>query len=255
MRYFIHLAYVGTHYKGWQRQLNTKNSVQQVLEENMTKMLNTPIHLMGCGRTDAGVHAKQFYCHFDYDQILEAKHIDIINKILPDDIVVYNFLPVHPRAHSRFDAVKRSYEYHIHLSPDPFLNQFSSYYNFKTLDLNLVNLGLEWISQLKDFRSFCLTPEKFENTNCTIYTADLATFENGKKMIFYFTANRFLKSMIRMIVAKLLALGQGKISFDDFKNYNIDNQTKNFQTLANPQGLHLTKIEYPSAIVLSEIKS
>ena len=245
MRYFLHLAYLGTAYKGWQKQSNTDLSIQTILEKAIQKMTGGKMSLMGCGRTDGGVHAKQFFAHFDYAGVWTYDPVERLNLMLPHDIAIFEIIEVDSRAHTRYDAVSRSYEYHIHFERNPYLEPFSSYFAVKILDLEVIKKGLHVIKNLEDFRHLCLTPDKFKNTICSIYKADFELSSDGKRMCFRFTANRFLKSMIRIIVARLMALGEGKIDIETFVDTNLSNQKLRFKSLANPQGLHLCKVIYP----------
>lgn len=245
MRYFLHLAYRGTSYHGWQKQLNTNLSIQQIIEDRLQSMTGENISLMGCGRTDTGVHAMQYFAHFDYEKEWVYDPIERLNRMLPDDISVYELIAVDKRAHSRYDATERSYEYHLHLERNPYLAPFSTYVLQKEYNYGLIRDGLQILLQTKDFRHLCLTPHKFKNTFCTLSVAMVEISEDGKRMCFRFTANRFLKSMIRIIVARLLALGEGKISLEEFSDTSKGNQSFKFRPLAYPQGLHLKKIVYP----------
>ncbi|MBK8626299.1 MAG: tRNA pseudouridine synthase A [Saprospiraceae bacterium] len=245
MRYFMHLAYRGTAFSGWQRQSNTEKSIQALLENTLEKMTGQPITIMGCGRTDSGVHAMQYFAHFDCDESWSYDPVERLNRMLPQDVSIYEMIPVHERAHTRYDAIKRSYEYHLHLQPNPFLAPFSAYYMLEELDIAAMRSGLDRIREIEDFRHLCLTPDRFKNTLCKMYQADLTVSEDGLRLCFSFTANRFLKSMIRIIVSRLLALGEGKITLTQFEDINTGNQQLRYRTLAFPQGLHLTKIIYP----------
>ena len=245
MRYFLHLAYRGTSYHGWQKQLNTNLSIQQIIEDRLQSMTGENISLMGCGRTDTGVHAMQYFAHFDYDNDWNYDPIERLNRMLPEDISLFELIPVEKRAHSRYDAIERSYEYHIHLEKNPYLSLFSTYVFYSEYDYDLIRSGLNVLLETKDFRHLCLTPDKFKNTLCRLSVATLDISEDGQRWCFRFTANRFLKSMIRIIVARLLALGEGKITLDEFKDISKGNQKFKFRPLAYSQGLHLTKIVYP----------
>ncbi|MBK8670392.1 MAG: tRNA pseudouridine synthase A [Saprospiraceae bacterium] len=245
MRYFLHLSYKGTAYKGWQRQNNATPCVQEVLESTLHKMTNKKMSLMGCGRTDAGVHAMQYFAHFDYEAEWHYDPVERLNRMLPHDISVFELIPVHERAHSRYDAIQRSYEYHLHLEPNAYLSPISLWFDGPKLDFEAINAGLATIHQTRDFGHLCLTPDKFNNTLCNIYSSKLKISEDGKQICFMFSANRFLKSMIRMIVARLMALGEGRINIEEFADSKSNNQMLKFRTMAGPQGLHLSKIVYP----------
>ena len=136
-RYFIHFAYNGTNFHGWQRQPHDV-SVQQVLEESLSTILRQQVDLVGAGRTDAGVHAKQMYAHFDLDAIQPKDLIKKMNSFLPPTIAIYDFIAVSEQAHARFDATSRTYNYHIHTQKDPFLSD-SSFYFSQTLNIEKMN--------------------------------------------------------------------------------------------------------------------
>ncbi|MBK8517674.1 MAG: tRNA pseudouridine(38-40) synthase TruA [Saprospiraceae bacterium] len=245
MRYFLHLAYLGTAYNGWQKQINTQLCVQQILENALQKMTGEGMSVMGCGRTDTGVHAKQFFAHFDYEPNWNYDPVERLNRMLPDDISVFEIIPVEKRAHTRYDATFRSYEYHVHLEKNPYLARISTYLDTKKLDFEAIRKGLESIRNTTDFRHLCLTPDRYKNTICRISVAELEVSADSKMICFRFTANRFLKSMIRIMVARLIALGEGKIDLDTFADAQQGNQKLRFRTLAFPCGLHLSKVVYP----------
>ncbi|MCB0662746.1 MAG: tRNA pseudouridine synthase A, partial [Saprospiraceae bacterium] len=129
MRYFIHLAYNGTRFNGWQRQPNAIG-VQQVIEDTFSMVLRSEITLTGCGRTDTGVHASSYFAHFDFEGDFPPQFLRRINKILSADIVIFSIIPVDPDAHARFDAVKRSYVYRIGFVKDPFNQETVTYFPF-----------------------------------------------------------------------------------------------------------------------------
>lgn len=245
MRYFIHLAYKGTAYRGWQRQSNTELSVQQILENAVTKMTGIKTTIMGCGRTDAGVHAMQFFAHFDYDGSWSFDPVERLNRVLPDDISVFEIIEVDKRAHSRYDAISRSYEYHMHFDKNPYLSTFSHYAEQIQPDISLMNQGLEMLKGMEDFRYMCLTPDRVNNTRCTIFEVSAAYSDDKKRLVIKFTANRFLKSMIRIITARLIALSTGRISWDTFVNVSNGKEKLKFYRMAYANGLHLSRIVYP----------
>ncbi|MBP6448411.1 MAG: tRNA pseudouridine synthase A [Saprospiraceae bacterium] len=245
MRYFIHLAYKGTFYRGWQRQINTEYSIQQILENAITKMTGTTTTIMGCGRTDAGVHAMQYFAHFDYEGVWAYDPVERLNRVLPDDISVFEIIEMPERAHSRYDAIKRSYEYHVHFEKNPYLETFSYYARDIKPDVEMMQKGLQYLKETEDFRYMCLTPDRVNNTLCTIYEASAEMIEDNKRLILKFTANRFLKSMIRIITGRLLALSTGKMSWYTFVNVSSGKEKLKFNLMAHPNGLHLTKVVYP----------
>jgi len=124
LRYFIQFSYFGKAYHGWQAQPNAV-TVQEVLQQTMSTLLRTNINLVGAGRTDAGVHAKQLFAHFDVQRALEIREtVQKLNSFLPSDIAVQRVFQVMPEAHARFDAIARTYEYHVVQEKNPFLTDY-----------------------------------------------------------------------------------------------------------------------------------
>jgi tRNA pseudouridine38-40 synthase len=246
-RYFVHLAYKGTAYRGWQRQAPhpDQKCIQQVIEDSLYKMTKYRLGFMGCGRTDVGVHAMQYFGHFDYKGEWLFDPIERLNRMLPNDIRLYELIPVDRKCHTRYDAIRRTYEYHMHLEENPFLTPISTYYRTGKLDFAKMEAGMNFLATVTDFRHLCLTPDKFENTRCTMFEAVMRVTEDEKRIVFRFTANRYLKSMIRLMIARLVALGEGAINMDEFSDCTKNNQQFAFRTLAFPQGLYLTKVVYP----------
>ncbi|MFA9190210.1 tRNA pseudouridine(38-40) synthase TruA [Flavobacterium sp. FZUC8N2.13] len=247
MRYFIKLAYNGTAYHGWQIQPNA-TSVQETLNKAFSVLLNSEIYLMGAGRTDTGVHAKEMYAHFDFENPFDIpKLVHKLNSFLPKDIVIYQIFPVDSQAHTRFDATKRTYEYHIHLFKDAFLQEQSWHFT-QNLDVDLMNEAAKLLLNHTDFQSFSKVNTDVNTFDCTIFeaywTQDGATKE-GNKLIFTISANRFLRNMVRSIVGTLVNIGLHKITLADF-NAIIESKSRNKAGFSVPaHGLYLTKIEYP----------
>lgn len=242
MRYFIRFSYNGTSYHGWQSQPNAL-SVQETLTKAVSIILNETIELMGAGRTDTGVHAQLMYAHFDTDKVFDAANIvHKLNSYLPKDIAVFNIIAVHAEAHARFDATRRTYQYHIHQFKDPFLNEQSWYYP-ANLDLDLMNQAGAQLLQHTDFQCFSKVNTDVNTFNCKITEAFWV--QNGNQLIFTISADRFLRNMVRAIVGTLINVGLHKISLDDFKNIiaSKDRSEAGFSVPAH--GLYLTDIRYP----------
>ncbi|MEO8253171.1 MAG: tRNA pseudouridine(38-40) synthase TruA [Flavobacterium sp.] len=242
MRYFIQLAYNGTAYHGWQIQPNAA-SVQETLNKAFSVLLNSDIHLMGAGRTDTGVHAKQMYAHFDFQVVFDIpKLIHKLNSYLPKDIVIYRIFPVESEAHVRFDATKRTYEYHINVFKDAFSKEQSWYFH-QNLDVALMNEGAQLLLNYTDFQSFSKVNTDVNTFDCTIFEAHWK--QEGNKLIFTISANRFLRNMVRSIVGTLVNIGLHKITLADFIAI-IESKNRDKAGFSVPaHGLYLTKIEYP----------
>lgn len=241
MRYFIHLAYNGTPYHGWQIQPNA-TSVQETLNNALSVLLQSDINLMGAGRTDTGVHAKEMYAHFDFEILLDIPNlVHKLNSYLPKDIVIYDIIPVNDDAHSRFDATKRTYEYHIHQFKNPFLHQLSWYFN-QPLDIALMNEAAKLLFNYTDFECFSKVNTDVNTFDCTIFEAYWK--KEKDQLVFTITANRFLRNMVRSIVGTLVNVGLKKITLSDFKAI-IESKNREKAGFSVPAyGLYLKEISY-----------
>ncbi len=243
-RYFIKLAYNGKNYHGWQMQDNAI-TIQSVINDALSKLLEEEINVTGCGRTDTGVHAKEFYAHFDINKILNKNDWDNIvfklNNFLDDSIVIFNIIPVKPDSHARFDAISRTYQYFITRQKDPFDNDFS-YYVYGDINIDLMNEGAKILYEYEDFTSFSKLHSDVKTNNCKILKTKWV--EREDKLIFTITADRFLRNMVRAIVGTLLDVGKKKISLKDFRKI-IESKNRSDAGYSVPaKGLFLTKIKY-----------
>jgi len=242
MRYFIHLAYNGSSYHGWQSQPNAV-SVQETIEKALSLLLKTPIEIIGAGRTDAGVHAKEMFAHFDYETFLDSNYwVQKLNSYLPKSIVIYNIIPVLEDAHARFDAISRTYEYHMHSFKDVFLNEMSWYYG-NSLDLEKMNTAAAILLNHTDFECFSKSNTDVFTYNCKITKAIWT--KNGNHFVFTITADRFLRNMVRAIVGTLVNIGLGKIEVEELHTILESKNRSKAGFSAPAHGLYLTQIEYP----------
>ncbi|MES2830196.1 MAG: tRNA pseudouridine(38-40) synthase TruA [Bacteroidota bacterium] len=244
MRYFVHIGYNGLNYNGWQKQPGVSN-VQGVIEKSLSRILKTTVFINGCGRTDAHVHASQFFFHMDIERDWDFDLLFRLNKSLPANIAVFDIIPMEGEPHARFDAVYRAYDYFLHTYKDPFLNGLSSFYLLDKLDFDKMQQAAAVLPKYKDYRAFCTSPDKYEHTICNVMSASLSVDPNGERLRFHISSNRFLSKMIRIIIGQLLKIGRGTLSVDEFENYLISNQTPELITPAHPQGLYLSKVTYP----------
>jgi tRNA pseudouridine38-40 synthase len=217
-------------------------SVQENLNKALQVILNSEINIMGAGRTDTGVHAKEMFAHFDFGTPINIQSlIHKLNSFLPKDIVIYDIIPVHDEAHARFDASKRTYEYHINTFKDAFLKDESWYYHHD-LDIDLMNEASKILFNHIDFQCFSKVNTDVNTFECTIFEAHWKKENNT--IIFTISANRFLRNMVRAIVGTLVNIGLHKISLDDF-NEIIKSKNRDKAGFSVPaHGLYLTKIEY-----------
>ena len=242
MRYFIEFAYNGKNYHGWQYQPNAA-SVQETLGKAVSVLLRNETELMGAGRTDSGVHARQMFAHFDTEADFNKNTlVSKLNSYLPKDIVVFNLHQVADEAHARFDAKKRTYEYHIHTFKDAFENE-QSWYLHQKLDLEKMNQGAKMLFEYQDFQCFSKVHTDVMTFNCSIFEAHWK--QDGNRIVFTIAADRFLRNMVRAIVGTLTEIGSGKKNLEDLRTI-IENKDRNQAGASAPaHGLFLTKVEYP----------
>ena len=210
MRYFICLSYNGTAFCGWQIQENA-NSVQEELQKALSILLKEPVSVTGAGRTDSGVHAKNYIAHFDTKTVINdvAYLCYKLNAILPKEIAVHKIFQVQDNAHARFDAISRTYKYYVHTNKDPFDNGFSMFVKPQAMDIEKMNRAAHFFLGEQDFSSL----EKVNGGNKTsICTVTQAAWEqiDENHYVFTVTANRFLRNMLRAMVGSLLEVGAGK---------------------------------------------
>jgi tRNA pseudouridine38-40 synthase len=269
-RYFVELTYKGTNFHGWQVQDNAI-SVQEILNKALTTVLREDIQTLGCGRTDTGVHATNFYAHFDtsvrisgcqlppdskvdhnQQQITnDRKPIDhdrllrSVNSLIGYDIAIKRFIAVNPEAHARFDATSRSYEYHLYFEKDPFQLEYG-YLVKNNLNVKAMNDAAKILMTYTDFSCFSKSNTQTFTNNCKIYRAEW--IRKGNKLIFYVSADRFLRNMVRAIVGTLLEVGRGEMLVEDIQKVLESKNRSEAGTSVPASGLFLTKIEYPETI-------
>lgn len=241
MRYFIQFAYNGTHYHGWQAQPDAK-SVQETLQNALSLLLGHTLEIVGAGRTDAGVHARKMFAHFDTDVFFEIeKLVHRLNSFLPQDISVQHIIPVHADAHARFDATKRTYEYHIHTRKNVFLEHLSCFYQSR-LDVPQMNLAAAQLLLNRDFECFSKTKTDVSTFICDISKAEWRREDD--RLVFTISADRFLRNMVRAIVGTLIQVGEGKTTLEGFEAI-IESKNRSKAGFSVPaKGLYLTEVEY-----------
>ena len=250
MRYFIEFSYNGSEFHGWQRQ-NNALTVQQILEESLSLIQGELLTVVGAGRTDSGVHARLMVAHFDVNE-LSYKKINFIfklNQLLPKSIVILDLRSVKLEAHSRFDAISRTYFYYISLIKNPFDYPLHYFYNGK-LDWKLMNQASEILTNHKDFQCFSKSNTDVKTFLCDINKAIWNLNDNGA--VFEITANRFLRNMVRAIVGTLIEIGNGKKNINQLEKILASKKRANAGYSAPANGLFLTKIIYPNSIYLDD---
>jgi len=242
LRYFIQFSYNGTAYHGWQIQPNAL-SVQEVLSQALHTILGLPIALTGAGRTDTGVHAKEMFAHLDLPEEIETEKLMYkLNAYLPKDIAVAGIFAVAPDAHARFDASKRTYEYHIHTQKNPFLEQLSWYVQ-QAIDVPLMNEAAKQLLLHTDFQCFSKVNTDVATFDCKVYEASW-TLEN-QQLVFTISADRFLRNMVRAIVGTLINVGLHKTTLAEFEQIIVGKNRSDAGFSVPAHGLFLTAIAYP----------
>ena len=198
----------------------------------------------GCGRTDAGVHASQYVIqiHLDTVPLFDLKFR--LNKNLPDDIAVYDVIEVKDNQHARYDATSRTYDYFIHLYKDPFLTNYSSYYELGNLDYDAMMKAAKLFAKYNDFKAICKHPNFYDHTICEVTHAQLYVDEQNRRLRFTITANRFLRGMVRLCVYFLLQIGKKELTIQEFEHILSNKIDLENKIPALPNGLYLSKVEY-----------
>ena len=240
-RYLLEFSYDGGSFSGYQIQPNTK-TVQSELEAKLSILAQQTIEIVGSSRTDAGVHARQQFAHFDLNQIPSEDWVYRLNRMLPESLAVHAITPVNDNFHARFDALSRTYHYLIATKKLPLLRH-QSYWFEVPLDLNAMNEACEIFKQYIDYECFSKVKTDVFTFDCEIKQAYWQ--QKDDLLVFTIQANRFLRGMVRAIVGTLLEVGLGKLTIEDLHNI-IQSKDRNRAGRAVPaHGLHLIQVEYP----------
>ncbi len=241
-RYFLELSFKGTKFSGWQIQDNA-NSVQAEINKALTILCGADTECTGCGRTDTGVHALQFFAHFDTAIIEDEKQFLFqLNSILPIDIVIHQLHALHDDAHARYDATARTYQYFIHQKKNPFINEYSWHRSYD-FDLEKMNDACKLLFEHHDFSCFSKSNNQQKTNLCNIEYANWS--KQNEIIVFTITANRFLRGMVRAIVGTMLQVGTDKMSNKEFNEVLKQGDRKEAGASVPAHGLFLTKISYP----------
>lgn len=241
-RYFLKLSYKGTHFFGWQIQPNAI-TVQECIANALKKMnRDQAVKVTGCGRTDTGVHATEFYAHFEFNTDWDdATFAYKLNCMLPSDIAIQKAIKVPEDLHTRFSATSRTYHYFIHTEKDPFLNK-TSWLVRQDLDLEKMNKACLLLINHKNFKCFSKSTTEISSFKCDVTAVQWTKTSGGYQ--FTIQANRFLRNMVRAIVGTMVDLGTGKIEFSDFQKILDSQERSKAGQSVPPQGLFLVKVDY-----------
>ncbi|MFT3933155.1 MAG: tRNA pseudouridine(38-40) synthase TruA [Chitinophagaceae bacterium] len=243
-RYFLELMYKGTEYSGFQVQKNVPTTVQEAVEKAFVVLQKQTVVLTGSSRTDAGVHARQNFFHFDFDGLLNEHFRYKINAILPKDIVIKNVYAVPADAHCRFDAIARSYKYYIYRSKNPFLADRAYFFPY-VLDLEKMQQAAEVIKGYSDFTSFSKRNTQVKTFLCSI--AESEWKQEDDMLVYCVKANRFLRGMVRGLTGTMLQVGRNKISIEQFKQAVEAKDCSKADFAVPGHGLFLEEVIYPES--------
>ena len=242
VRYFIHFAYDGTNYHGWQIQPDA-NSVQEELQKALSVLLRHDVEIVGAGRTDAGVHARQMVAHLEWDGQLDCQQTAYrLGRMLPRDIAIYRMEPVADDMHARFSAVRRTYHYYLHTERDPFCRQYSCELHYD-LDFERMNEAGRILCTYEDFGAFCKSHSDVKTTLCKVSEAHWIQVDSTH-WYFRISANRFLRNMVRAVVGTMIDVGRGRITLDDFRKIVEGKQRTQAGESMPAHALFLEEIEY-----------
>lgn len=240
-RYFIEVAYKGTAFSGFQIQENSR-TVQGDLDQALGLVLREAVHSTGGSRTDAGVHARQNFLHFDTETPVCETLRYKLNAILGPELAVKGIYPVHPDAHARFSATERCYRYFLHPSKDPFLQDVSYFYPYP-LDLARLRACADLLCGRKDFRSFAKRNTQVRTFMCEIREA--RWLEHEGRLEFRVRGNRFLRGMVRGLVGTMLRAGRGQMSPEAFRDILESGDMRRADFSVPGHGLTLWEVGYP----------
>lgn len=243
---FLKLAFDGSAYNGWQRQLNVP-TVQAAVEDVLSSIYKEKITVMGCGRTDTGVHATCYFAHVEVPEYRDYLH-KAMTHFLPSDIMLFGVIEMNGDAHARFDATERSYQYRIHTEPNVFLRNYSLYQKIEHLDKEKIQEACKLFVKYDNYRPLCRENPEIKVHNSLVKKADWIELNEGKNVLFNVVANRFLRNQIRRMVGTLIDVGNGKTSLDELENAMKNDVDLKYNTKVDPQGLFLTDIKYPYPI-------
>jgi len=242
VRYFFEISYKGTNYHGWQIQQNAI-SIQGIVQQKLKQLLRDDVEIVGSGRTDAGVHAKQQYFHVDLSNDIDCEDFMYkLNAVSPSDIVINSIKKVASKAHARFDATSRSYDYVLIPRKDPFLLN-EAYIYHGPINLDELNTASKIFVGKHNFESFSKVKTQVNNFNCEVRKARWAQKKN--MIVFHIEANRFLRGMVRAIVGTLLLVNEDKISINSINDILLNQDRNKAGRSVPPDGLYLTKVTYP----------
>lgn len=251
-RYALELAYRGTNYHGWQIQPNA-SSVQEEIEKRLSRLMgNKPVSVVGCGRTDTGVHASYYVLHFDTGRELDTNQLVYkLNKMLQDDIAVFSAQKVSDEFHARFSASLRTYHYFIHQQKNAFLQD--SYYLVPTIDFDAMNQAAQLLLGKQDFTSFSKLHTDVKTNICTVSQVKWNQVSESSWYL-EISADRFLRNMVRAVVGTLLEIGYGNLDEASLSQIIASKDRGEAKLSVPAKGLFLVDIRYPKELFVRTVK-
>jgi len=245
-RYFLEVAYEGSSHSGFQIQKNA-NTIQGEVNRSLQILLKRPIITYGSSRTDTGVHACQNFLHIDLDRPIPREKLYNLNAILPSSIAIRAIYPVTDEAHARFSAIKRAYKYVLYTRKDPFLKNYGYFFPYP-LDMDEMQMAADILLKYRNFESFSKRNTQVNTFLCDIQKAFWRREDH--RIIFSVTSNRFLRGMVRGLVATIIKVGRGQLSISAFEQLLKQGRCGSADFSAPAKGLFLEEITYPSYIFL-----
>jgi tRNA pseudouridine38-40 synthase len=247
-RYFLEVSYKGTAYSGFQVQANA-GSIQEEIEKAFAVFFRKAVVMTGASRTDTGVHARQNYFHFDFDESVSGEAVYRLNAILPGDICVRGIFQMPEGAHCRFDAESREYRYYIYGKKDPFQADRAYFYPYP-LDWGLLEEAAACLKQHTDFSSFSKRNTQVNHFRCSIFESH---WEAGTGGWYYrIRANRFLRGMVRGLTGTMLLVGRGLLTVSQLEEIIEGKDPARVNFNVPPRGLFLERVRYPLHYGLGE---
>ena len=237
-------SYKGTNYYGWQKQVGFI-SVQEKIEECLSKVYDSPINIQGSGRTDAGVHALKQYFHFVSEKEKDLKQLAYaLNKMLPDDIKIISFTKVDDDFHARYSAKRKIYEYRILLTNKDPLSYDLAYIYPMELNIELFKEALNKFVGTHNYQDFTSKEEDEANFVRTIYSIDLIKQNDLLRVVF--NGNGFMRYQIRNMIGSAINVANGKESLSFIDNHLKEDKTKReiIAYKAPASGLYLVDVIY-----------
>lgn len=248
-RYVIELSYNGTRYNGWQVQKNTPNTIQRVVNEKISVIFQEEINVTASGRTDAGVHARQNFAHFDCSKELPPDFLRRLNFLLPHDLAARNIFLSDHDFNARFDAISRTYEYLISYEKNPLLSEIVCYYPYPKLSVKKLNEAAKIVKSHTDFAAFSKKRTQVKTTLCKIKHAHWEWDEEMQLLRFRIIADRFLRGMVRGSVATSIRFAREKLSEKDLHQILESKVPHKTDFSAPAQGLTLLEVQYPAGLM------